>query len=42
MQEIGAEGCMYNYVVSAHKPTNVQHSAVGHFTSTADLNLILA
>lgn len=41
--EVQADGgCMYNYVVTAHRPTNVQLSAVGHFTSTTDLNLILA
>mmetsp|Transcript_63382 Transcript_63382/g.200458 ORF Transcript_63382/g.200458 Transcript_63382/m.200458 type:complete len:1099 (-) Transcript_63382:192-3488(-) len=32
----------WNYVVTAHKPTNVTHSAVGHFTSPVDRNLIIA
>ncbi|KAL4855081.1 DNA damage-binding protein 1 [Chlorella vulgaris] len=40
--ELGQEGCQFNYVVSAHKPTSVQHSAVGHFTSATDLNLIIS
>ena len=42
MQEIGSEGCIYNYVVSAQRPTAVTQSAVGHFTSPDALNLILA
>lgn len=29
-------------MVTAHKPTNVTHSAVGYFTSSTDLNLIIA
>lgn len=41
MLEVGSEGCQLNYVVSAHKPTSVQHSAVGHFTSATDLNLVI-
>ncbi|CAK8578715.1 unnamed protein product [Lathyrus sativus] len=32
----------WNYVVTAHKPTNVTHSCVGNFTSPQDLNLIVA
>jgi hypothetical protein len=32
----------WNYVVTAHKPTNVTHSCVGNFTSPQDLNLIIA
>lgn len=39
--EVGSEGCQFNYVVSAHRPTAVQHSAVGHFTSADDLNLVV-
>jgi len=35
------DGCIYNYVVSAHKPTAVRHSVVGNFTSPSDLNLII-
>lgn len=31
----------YNYVVTAHKPTNVTHSVVGNFTSATDTNLIV-
>eukprot|EP01018_Ginkgo_biloba_P031082 Gb_27300 [translate_table: standard] len=33
---------IWNYVVTAHKPTNVTHSCVGNFTSPHDLNLIIA
>ena len=40
--ELGGEGAAFNYVVSAHKPTSVQHSAVGHFTAATDLNLIIS
>lgn len=40
--EIGPEGCQFNYVVSAAKPTNVQHSLVGRFTSPSDLNLVIS
>lgn len=40
--ELGQEGAAFNYVVSAHKPTSVQHSAMGHFTSATDLNLIIS
>lgn len=32
----------FNYVVTANRPTNVQHSVVGNFTSATDLNLILS
>ncbi|TYI95433.1 hypothetical protein E1A91_D02G279500v1 [Gossypium mustelinum] len=32
----------WNYVVTAHKPTNVTHSCVGNFTSPQELNLIVA
>ena len=32
----------WNYVVTAHKPTNVTHSLVGNFTSPTDLNLIVS
>ncbi|GIY50486.1 DNA damage-binding protein 1, partial [Caerostris darwini] len=32
----------YNYVVTAHKPTSVVACATGNFTSSADLNLLLA
>lgn len=31
----------FNYVVTAHKPTNVTHSLTGSFTSLEDRNLIL-
>mmetsp|Transcript_12957 Transcript_12957/g.36428 ORF Transcript_12957/g.36428 Transcript_12957/m.36428 type:complete len:1117 (+) Transcript_12957:258-3608(+) len=40
--ELSTHGCMYNYVVTAHKPTAVTHSACGSFTSATDLNLIIA
>ncbi|KAI3937749.1 hypothetical protein MKW92_004607 [Papaver armeniacum] len=33
---------LWNYVVTAHKPTNVTHSCVGNFTSPHELNLIVA
>ncbi|TXG48061.1 hypothetical protein EZV62_027355 [Acer yangbiense] len=33
---------IWNYVVTAHKPTNVTHSCVGNFTTPQELNLILA
>ncbi|KAH1099267.1 hypothetical protein J1N35_016188 [Gossypium stocksii] len=32
----------WNYVVTAHKPTNVTHSCVGNFTGPQELNLIVA
>lgn len=35
-------GCAYNYVVTANKPTVVTHSAVGNFTGTGNLDLVLA
>ncbi|KAI4365220.1 hypothetical protein MLD38_021226 [Melastoma candidum] len=33
---------VWNYVVTAHKPTNVTHSCVGNLTSPHELNLIIA
>ncbi|CAL5227828.1 g10856 [Coccomyxa viridis] len=36
------QGSAWNYVVTAHKPTNVTHSVVGHFTSPKDINLIIS
>lgn len=33
---------MYNYVVTAHKPTAVTHSLVGHFTGANETNLVIA
>ncbi|CAA7054607.1 unnamed protein product [Microthlaspi erraticum] len=33
---------VWNYVVTAHKPTCVSHSCVGNFTSPQELNLIIA
>lgn len=38
----GIMDCSYNYMVTAHKPTNVTHSAVGHFTNFQDINLIIS
>jgi hypothetical protein len=32
---------MWNYVVTAQKPTAVTHSLVGNFTSSSELNLIV-
>ncbi|KAM7270364.1 hypothetical protein ACFE04_029578 [Oxalis oulophora] len=33
---------IWNYAVTAHKPTNVTHSCVGNFTGPQELNLIIA
>ena len=33
---------MYNYVVTAHKPSNVHLSVTGNFTSADETNLIVA
>ena len=33
---------MYNYVVTAQKPTAVSHSLVGNFTGSKDVNLVVA
>ncbi|OIT21733.1 PREDICTED: DNA damage-binding protein 1 isoform X2 [Nicotiana attenuata] len=33
---------IWNYVVTAHKPTNATHSCVGNFTAPHELNLIIA
>lgn len=33
---------VWNYVVTAQKPTSVTHSCVGNFTSPQELNLIVA
>lgn len=33
---------VWNYVVTAHKPTSVIHSCVGNFTGPQELNLIIA
>ncbi|ONI11113.1 hypothetical protein PRUPE_4G088300 [Prunus persica] len=33
---------VWNYVVTAHKPTNVTNSCVGNFTGPQELNLIIA
>lgn len=35
-----ADGGGY-YVITAHKPSNVNHAVVGRFTSPQDTNLIL-
>lgn len=35
-------GSIFNYVVTAHKPTAVSMSVVGSFTGPADTNLIIA
>lgn len=42
LMEVIPSCCAYNYVVTAHKPTSVSHSAVGHFTAPEDLNLIIS
>jgi DNA damage-binding protein 1 len=36
------QGCAFNYVVTAHKPTSVTQSIVGNFTSPTDVNLIIS
>ncbi|KAL0398278.1 UNVERIFIED_CONTAM: DNA damage-binding protein 1 [Sesamum radiatum] len=33
---------IWNFVVTAHKPTNVTHSCVGNFTGPQEVNLIIA
>jgi len=33
---------MYSYVVTAQKATAVTHSVTGNFTSSTDINLIIA
>lgn len=40
--EVDATSSVYNYVVTAHKPTAVNLSVVGNFTSPTDINLIVA
>ncbi|KAK9791627.1 hypothetical protein WJX73_005132 [Symbiochloris irregularis] len=37
-----AAGCGLNYVVTAHRPTNISGSVVGHFTGPDDINLIVS
>lgn len=39
---VAAEMSVWNYVVTAHKPTSVTHSCVGNFTGPNQLNLIVA
>jgi hypothetical protein len=36
------QGCIFNYVVTAHKANAVIKSVVGSFTSPTDVNLIIA
>lgn len=38
----GPDVCMYNYVVTAHKPEAVHQSVVGNFTASDVTNLIIA
>lgn len=38
----GPDVCMYNYVVTAHKPEAVSQSLVGNFTASDVTNLIIA
>lgn len=38
----GPDVCMYNYIVTAHKPEAVFQSLVGNFTSSDATNLIIA
>eukprot|EP00009_Paramoeba_aestuarina_P010924 CAMPEP_0201526994 /NCGR_PEP_ID=MMETSP0161_2-20130828/33637_1 /ASSEMBLY_ACC=CAM_ASM_000251 /TAXON_ID=180227 /ORGANISM="Neoparamoeba aestuarina, Strain SoJaBio B1-5/56/2" /LENGTH=281 /DNA_ID=CAMNT_0047927609 /DNA_START=109 /DNA_END=950 /DNA_ORIENTATION=+ len=38
---VAQAGKVYNYVVTAQKPTAVTHSVVGNFTDSDDLNLIV-
>jgi hypothetical protein len=37
-----ATQCAFNYVVTAHKPTNVTQSVIGNFTGSTDINLIIS
>eukprot|EP00775_Hariotina_reticulata_P011705 gene11705-11850_t len=39
--DVGQQGCIYNYHVTAHRPTAVTHCAVGNFTGSSDVNLII-
>ncbi|WIA28317.1 hypothetical protein OEZ86_010868 [Tetradesmus obliquus] len=39
--DVGPQGCLFNYHVTAHKPTAVRHCAVGSFTSPNETNLII-
>eukprot|EP00889_Picochlorum_renovo_P004265 jgi/Picre1/31295/NNA_006648.t1 len=41
-EEKDAISCAYNYILTAHKPTSVTQSAVGSFTGSSDVNLIVA
>jgi hypothetical protein len=40
-QDEGVKGSIYNYCVTAHKPTAVTHALVGNFLSSSDVTLIL-
>uniref|UniRef100_A0A383VG15 DNA damage-binding protein 1 n=1 Tax=Tetradesmus obliquus TaxID=3088 RepID=A0A383VG15_TETOB len=39
--DVGPQGCLFNYHVTAHKPTAVRLCAVGSFTSPNETNLII-
>lgn len=39
--DVGTQGCIYNYCVTAQKPTAVRQCAVGSFTNSTDVNLII-
>eukprot|EP00882_Tetradesmus_deserticola_P031194 GHRQ01035267.1.p1 GENE.GHRQ01035267.1~~GHRQ01035267.1.p1 ORF type:complete len:176 (+),score=1.09 GHRQ01035267.1:283-810(+) len=39
--DVGPQGCLFNYHVTAHKPTAVRHCAVGSFTSPNETNLVI-
>jgi len=38
----GSRGAAWNYVVTAHRPSNVTHALTAAFTGVDDLNLIVA
>jgi hypothetical protein len=40
--DFDSHGCIYNYHVTAHKPTAVTHCVVGSFTGANENNLIIA
>jgi len=39
---MASQGAAWNYVVTAHRPSNVTHAVTAAFTGPHDLNLIIA
>jgi DNA damage-binding protein 1 len=39
---MAGQGAAWNYVVTAHRPSNVTHAVTAAFTGPHDLNLIIA